>query len=88
MSQDSIPIIDMSNWDDRKVGNSICKAAEKWGFFQLVNHGVPIQVLENVEAATHRFFELPAEEKSKYLNEHSPEHSTSDHIQFGQCRQQ
>ena len=42
--QESIPIIDMPNWDDPKVGDSICDAAEKWGFFQIINHGVPIQM--------------------------------------------
>ncbi|KAL6200776.1 hypothetical protein ACLB2K_030557 [Fragaria x ananassa] len=63
MSEESIPIIDMSNWEDPKVTESICNAAEKWGFFQILNHGVPIEVLEHVKEATHKFFELPAEEK-------------------------
>lgn len=75
----SIPIIDMSNWDDPKMVDSICDAAEKWGFFQIVNHGVPIEVLENVEEATHRFFGLPAEEKNKY----SKENSASNSVRYG-----
>ena len=44
LPQESIPIIDMSNWDEPKVSESICDAAEKWGFFQIINHGVPIEV--------------------------------------------
>ena len=49
----SIPVIDMSNFDsDPKVAESICDAAEKWGFFQIVNHAVPIEVLESVKEAT------------------------------------
>ncbi|KAB2616396.1 feruloyl CoA ortho-hydroxylase 1-like [Pyrus ussuriensis x Pyrus communis] len=79
MSQDSIPIIDMSNWNNPKVVESICSAAEKFGFFQLVNHGVPVEVLENVKEATHRFFLLPAEAKSKYSKERSP----SNNVQYG-----
>lgn len=65
-ADESIPIIDVSNWDDPKVASAICDAAEKWGFFQIINHGIPIQVLDNLKDATCRFFNLPAEEKNKY----------------------
>ena len=41
---ESIPIIDMSNWDKPKVSESICDAVERWGFFQIINHGVPNEV--------------------------------------------
>ena len=67
--QDSIPVIDISNCDDPKVADAICSAAERWGFFQIVNHGVPLEVLDNVKQATHRFFGLPAHEKKKYFKE-------------------
>ncbi|KAJ0876074.1 putative non-heme dioxygenase domain, isopenicillin N synthase [Helianthus annuus] len=36
---ESIPVIDMSDWEDPKVMKRICDAAENWGFFQVVNHG-------------------------------------------------
>ncbi|KAH9789177.1 Feruloyl CoA ortho-hydroxylase 1 [Citrus sinensis] len=62
----------MSNWESPEVAKSICDAAENWGFFQIVNHGVPLEVLERVKEATHRFFALPAEEKRKYSKENSP----------------
>ena len=71
VSGESIPIIDFTNWDDPDISESIFSAATKWGFFQIVNHGVPIKVIEDLKAAVHRFFELPAEEK-KYLKEKSP----------------
>ncbi|GMJ11344.1 hypothetical protein like AT1G55290 [Hibiscus trionum] len=77
--QGSIPIIDMSNWEDPRVAKSICDAASKWGFFQIINHDVPIEVLENVKDATYRFFRLPAEVKNKY----SKEHSSSNNVRFG-----
>ena len=79
MTLESIPIIDMSNWGEPKVSESICDAAEKWGFFQIINHGVPIEVLENVKDATHRFFNLPTEEKRKFSKENSP----SNNVRFG-----
>ncbi|KAL3518781.1 hypothetical protein ACH5RR_021370 [Cinchona calisaya] len=43
-----------------------------WGFFQIINHGIPLEVLENVKDADHKFFELPNEERKKYLMENSP----------------
>ncbi|GLT39448.1 hypothetical protein SLA2020_136370 [Shorea laevis] len=79
IADESIPIIDMSNLEDPEVANSICDAAEKWGFFQIVNHGVPLEVLANVKVATHRFFGLPADEKKKYTKEHSP----NTNVRFG-----
>ncbi|GAB2277120.1 hypothetical protein Dimus_011827 [Dionaea muscipula] len=61
-----IPIIDVSDEDDATLGDSICEAARKYGFFQIINHGIPIEVLDDVQAAVHQFFELPTEEKIKY----------------------
>ncbi|XP_021766049.1 feruloyl CoA ortho-hydroxylase 1-like [Chenopodium quinoa] len=75
----SIPIIDMSNLDDHAMKTLICNAAEKWGFFQLINHGMPLNVLEDVKAATYRFFELSAQEKSKFLKENSP----TNNVRYG-----
>ena len=79
VTEESIPVIDMACLDDPKVAELICDAAEKWGFFQIVNHGVPIAVLEDVKEATHRFFALPGSEKRKY----SKENSSTNSVRFG-----
>uniref|UniRef100_M1CM80 2-oxoglutarate-dependent dioxygenase n=2 Tax=Solanum tuberosum TaxID=4113 RepID=M1CM80_SOLTU len=70
-NQESIPTIDLSNFDDLNVEKSIQEAANKWGFFQIINHGIPIEVLEDLKEAGHKFFELPAEEKVKYYKENA-----------------
>lgn len=72
-TQESIPIIDMSKWDDDpRVSESICAAAEKWGFFQIINHGIPDDILDGMKEAANDFFELPVEERRKYLKKNSP----------------
>ncbi|KAL3519117.1 hypothetical protein ACH5RR_021706 [Cinchona calisaya] len=72
ISKESIPIIDISNWNDPKVADMVCDAAEKLGFFQIINHGIPVEVLEKVKNVTHAFFTLPPKEKLKYNKKHSP----------------
>ncbi|ESW06301.1 hypothetical protein PHAVU_010G036100 [Phaseolus vulgaris] len=79
VSGEFIPIIDMANCDEPKVQDAICDAAQKWGFFQIINHGVPLHVLENVKDATHRFYQMPPQEKVKFTKENSP----SNHVRYG-----
>ncbi|KAL8122029.1 hypothetical protein AgCh_018675 [Apium graveolens] len=78
-NKESIPVIDMSNLDDPNVAEQIANAAEQWGFFQIVNHGIPVEVLENVKEATRSFFQLPAEEKIKFSQDNSP----TKNVRFG-----
>ncbi|KAK9060365.1 hypothetical protein SSX86_021069 [Deinandra increscens subsp. villosa] len=49
----------------RDLVDQIRGACANWGFFQVINHGVPIESREKVQAAAKRFFDLPAEEKRK-----------------------
>ncbi|GAB4852532.1 hypothetical protein Ancab_040547 [Ancistrocladus abbreviatus] len=66
LTDESIPIIDVCNWKDQTVCDAICNASKKYGFFQIINHGIPMKVLEEIQAAAHRFFQLPTKEKVKY----------------------
>ncbi|EFJ15003.1 2-oxoglutarate-iron(II)-dependent oxygenase [Selaginella moellendorffii] len=44
-------------------------ACEEWGFFELINHGVPEDVIEDMVKNTHTFFNLSTTEKMKYFSE-------------------
>ncbi|KAG9443179.1 hypothetical protein H6P81_019033 [Aristolochia fimbriata] len=58
--------------EEAAAAEQICGAARKLGFFQVVNHGVPLEVLEKAKRAAHRFFELSPEKKAVYLKGRGP----------------
>ncbi|XP_050887488.1 flavonol synthase/flavanone 3-hydroxylase [Lathyrus oleraceus] len=62
---DEIPIIDLSQSNQLNLISEIGKACEEWGFFQVINHGVPSDVSKKVEIESKKFFELSMEEKKK-----------------------
>ncbi|CAO2200925.1 unnamed protein product [Urochloa humidicola] len=64
----SLPVIDLSGSHD-EVCQAILDAGKEFGFFQVVNHGVPEQVLQDMEALCNEFFELPAEDKAHLYSE-------------------
>ncbi|XVF79350.1 hypothetical protein PTKIN_Ptkin14bG0214700 [Pterospermum kingtungense] len=69
------PPIDLSRLngpDHDQVVKEIVTAAETLGFFQLINHGVPVDLLESLKASAHNFFGLPSEKKAVYRKEVSP----------------
>ncbi|RDX96271.1 Gibberellin 3-beta-dioxygenase 1, partial [Mucuna pruriens] len=56
----SVPLIDMS---DPNAKTLIGEACQKWGVFQIINHGVPTNLLNEVEVETFRLFSLPTQQK-------------------------
>ncbi|XP_062177575.1 protein DMR6-LIKE OXYGENASE 2-like [Alnus glutinosa] len=68
---DEIPVIDLSNIlnpahnNTQKVISDVGSACERWGFFQVVNHGVPAELSRKVEAVAKKFFDGSLEEKRK-----------------------
>ncbi|XP_021287794.1 feruloyl CoA ortho-hydroxylase 1-like [Herrania umbratica] len=74
-SKQEQPPIDLSRLggpDHDEVAREIVRAAETLGFFQVVNHGVPVELLESLKDTAHNFFSLPPERKAIYRTEVSP----------------
>ncbi|KAF9608465.1 hypothetical protein IFM89_009831 [Coptis chinensis] len=65
VSPPEIPVIDLSQ-DQKDVVHLIAQASQEWGIFQIINHGVPIEVVDKLQSVGKIFFELPQEEKNLY----------------------
>ncbi|GAB4831524.1 hypothetical protein Ancab_040241 [Ancistrocladus abbreviatus] len=67
-----LPVIDMAHLptsvdvEDSLELRKMHEVCKEWGFFQLVNHGVDISLVEKVKEEIDDFFNLPLEEKKKY----------------------
>lgn len=65
-----LPVIDFSQLlgpNRSQVIDSLAYACENYGFFQIVNHGVSEEVIESMESASRRFFEMPLSERERYM---------------------
>ncbi|KAJ9547478.1 hypothetical protein OSB04_020021 [Centaurea solstitialis] len=68
-SKDDIPIIDLQGTTHRgEVVENVRHAAENWGFFQIINHGIPKRVLDEIIDGVRGFHEMETEEKIKYYS--------------------
>ncbi|KAK7392518.1 hypothetical protein VNO78_20960 [Psophocarpus tetragonolobus] len=65
-----LPIIDFSELLGPRrpqVLQSMANACERYGFFQVVNHGISDDVISSMRDLSGRFFDLPFEERAKYM---------------------
>lgn len=72
---ENIPLIDLHLLfaDDKTVRDrtmdSLSRACREWGFFQVVNHGVSVDLMRQTREVWRQFFELPLETKQEYAND-------------------
>ncbi|CAJ1957864.1 unnamed protein product [Sphenostylis stenocarpa] len=58
----TIPIVDLSKPDAKTL---IVKACEEFGFFKVINHGVPMDAISQLETEAFKFFSMSLNEKEK-----------------------
>ncbi|XP_030488464.2 gibberellin 3-beta-dioxygenase 1 [Cannabis sativa] len=58
----SVPIVDLNDQNALKLIGHACKT---WGAFQVTNHGIPSQLLHDIETAGRSLFSLPVSQKLK-----------------------
>ncbi|KAM0935581.1 putative (S)-norcoclaurine synthase [Dioscorea sansibarensis] len=66
-AEDDIPVIDFHKLRDPELSDAesskLHLACQNWGFFQLINHGVPKEVIQRMMFVIEEFFKLPLEDK-------------------------
>ncbi|KAJ0245197.1 Non-hem dioxygenase N-terminal domain-containing protein [Hirschfeldia incana] len=74
-SQLTIPTVDLNggslchkkqDMQRRSVVEKIGEASEKWGFFQVINHGIPLEVLEKMLQGIRAFHEQDSDAKKRF----------------------
>nr|GLL38847.1 protein DOWNY MILDEW RESISTANCE 6 [Ipomoea trifida] len=66
---DDVPVIDLGCGDRSLIVRQIGDACRHYGFFQVINHGVPKKVIDDMLKVAHEFFNLSVEEKMKLYSD-------------------
>ncbi|CAM0908303.1 unnamed protein product [Alopecurus aequalis] len=61
---DAVPVVDLADPSDDAIA-AVARAAEEWGGFLLVGHGVSTELLTRVAEQSERLFARPAPEKER-----------------------
>ncbi|PHT38994.1 1-aminocyclopropane-1-carboxylate oxidase -like protein 3 [Capsicum baccatum] len=70
------PVIDLEGIDEdpikhKEIVYKVRDASETWGFFQVVNHGIPTSILDKTLQGLRQFFEQDNEVKKQYYTRDS-----------------
>ncbi|KAJ1283469.1 hypothetical protein BS78_03G130800 [Paspalum vaginatum] len=70
VASSAIPVVDLGRLTDPRSSEeelaNLGSACQNWGFFQLINHGVPDEVIQDVKRDLSEFFKLPLEAKKAH----------------------
>ncbi|CAI0560063.1 unnamed protein product [Linum tenue] len=81
------PVIDLEGVLDPNKRTWIVKnirdASGKWGFFQVVNHGVPAIVMKEMQAGIRKFYEQDVELEKEFFGREIPTEYSKEMKKFG-----
>lgn len=66
-----VPVVDLDGIRDKRleeIVDQVRAASETWGFFQVVNHGIPLDVLEKVLDGAQKFHDEDLEVKKEFYS--------------------
>lgn len=66
-----VPIIDLSDPDEAKIVKEISSACAEFGFFQVRNHGLPMDLVNEYREQFQQYFYLPHDVKMKWKRNES-----------------
>ncbi|GMH19711.1 hypothetical protein Nepgr_021552 [Nepenthes gracilis] len=66
---EDVPVVDLGSGDKSQINQQIGDACRLFGFFQVINHGVSADAVEEMMKVAEEFFKLPVEEKMKFYSE-------------------
>ncbi|XP_071733166.1 gibberellin 2-beta-dioxygenase 8-like [Rutidosis leptorrhynchoides] len=70
LEERELPVVDLSSlWSPNEnqrasCASEICKASAEWGFFQIINHGISLELLRKMRKEQVELFKAPFEQKS------------------------
>ncbi|KAM7279535.1 hypothetical protein ACFE04_006669 [Oxalis oulophora] len=72
-SKATVPIIDLSGFGNDPVKraeiiNKVGEASSKWGFFQVINHGIPVEFLDEMISGIRKYHEQDVDIKKEHYS--------------------